>query len=1090
MNREKTVFVRKPANICIVTQELYGWNEPSDASAGILALAQEFGRLGNTVTLLWIPPFADNRRPSPSDLQKLQNYYFSNFLIRLQVISTSKDVYPVLYKNQLASAEVYYFIKSQTFDIIYFALEGGLGYYTIVAKELGLISSVPALVVLAQSPLLWKAEADHRFLQSMDELAIVHMEKHCAEMADLLLSPSSYLLKWMEKSGWALPRTSVISNEVPKEWDIEEEGCSDSVQAVKELVFLSGCEFRHGLTLFCDALDHLSTQQLPPLTITVLGRFGRILGEHTGSMILRRGRRWPFEIRLLPRLTDREAMAYLKNRGCLAVITNLAANAPMIVSGCLKHKIPFVATNVGGTPELVPAALRDAILCAPKPKQLASKIVAAVNAPPNSLSVLSPNESTLVNGVVPPDLEQMPNKATQKAIAKEQPLVSIIMAHHDRAEYLPQAVAAIEQQDYANIELIIVDDGSTKPDSLALLHKLQAKFVKRGWRILYQENRYLGAARNAGIQIARGSLILFVDDDNALFEHAVSTFVRCLTNSNADICTAFYRSFHDAELPSSKSHGHINYLPLGGSIDLALIVNPFGDANAMIRRDVFDKIGYQIEDYGYTAQDWEFFTRAALAGLKIRVIPEPLYWYRSRPEGMFRSSHWYDNRLPIINAFRKHNYSGLHLLYHLPIAQNVETGEQESLHHNLNYNMSNERMARLRDMDPNSDACIELLAEIAASEGRGETSVILLGHINKSEFRQRALDTLSKRSPAETALAESGREFISKTVLGEAQLRNFQIRAQHFNGNSMSYIEAPDKIYLKAQDGNTSIAVLAAGCPTGTISASIMVFQDQAIATPTEFLLVLSSPELDPHTAIRCPSSAVLASSGWCLTTRPYEVRTVEAELKSPSSTPLNLIIAVRAKRRKTSKVLGCFSQIKYKQVLGNLDAPRPRFGQPPNVQRARELDSKALRSAKLVTNYPSDRPLLLFPPKGDGLFLRPSQRGNVVASLPWQFPAFARKLIGLVEVAHEEASTFEFAMALTRPESTVKWTAEKPEDCVGFSGWMRVEQKFEYRKLLLEMDNLVMHPLTINLAIRVPRGSSSNPSNAYWRKLLLSWDE
>ena len=59
---------------------------------------------------------------------------------------------------------------------------------------------------------------------------------------------------------------------------------------------------------------------------------------------------------------------------------------------------------------------------------------------------------------------------------------------------------------------------------------------------------------------------------------------------------------------------------------MGFIHDSFGDANAMIRREVFDKIGYQIEDYGYTAQDWEFFSRAVMSGLKFRIIPEP-HWY-------------------------------------------------------------------------------------------------------------------------------------------------------------------------------------------------------------------------------------------------------------------------------------------------------------------------------------------------------------------------------------------------------------------------------------------------------------------------------
>jgi hypothetical protein len=58
----------------------------------------------------------------------------------------------------------------------------------------------------------------------------------------------------------------------------------------------------------------------------------------------------------------------------------------------------------------------------------------------------------------------------------------------------------------------------------------------------------------------------------------------------------------------------------GGGVEVALHGESFGDANAMIRRSVFDRIGFLVEDYGFACQDWEFFARATFAGLKLRLI--------------------------------------------------------------------------------------------------------------------------------------------------------------------------------------------------------------------------------------------------------------------------------------------------------------------------------------------------------------------------------------------------------------------------------------------------------------------------------------
>ncbi|TIX96595.1 MAG: glycosyltransferase, partial [Mesorhizobium sp.] len=176
---------------------------------------------------------------------------------------------------------------------------------------------------------------------------------------------------------------------------------------------------------------------------------------------------------------------------------------------------------------------------------------------------------------------------------------------------------------------------------------------------------------------AKGELILFADDDNALFPEAVDHFVRAMAATGADICTAFQLIFYEDVVPEKRADGLIQYLPLGGPDALGLIHNVYGDANAMVRRSVFSRIGFLVEEPGYAVHDWEFFARASLAGLKIRPIPKPLYWYRSKPDSMFRTSNWYDNRRPVLETFGSGQFDGAGPLYQLAIAQNTTRSELE-----------------------------------------------------------------------------------------------------------------------------------------------------------------------------------------------------------------------------------------------------------------------------------------------------------------------------------------------------------------------------------------------------------------------------
>ena len=861
---------------------------------------------------------------------------------------------------------------------------------------------------------------------------------------------------------------------------------------VDELFVFSEPVYKNGLTLLCDALDRLSKQAPHPLTITVAGPFGRLLGEHTGSMLLRRARRWPFKIAMHPKMNESECLAYLKAKSCIAIMPNYAANASLSVMSCLEEGIPFIATDVGGTKELLSKSDRGIALCAANPDALANKIKSIIGkkakaarpmmARSDALKLWADQREAVGREVLAAKVPRQPAKDTPP------PLVSVVMVHYDRPEYVLDAIAAVEQQDYPNFELILVDDGSKNKESLALLSKLAVRFRKQGWTLIRTKNRYLGAARNTGVLKARGEFILFVDDDNALFPNAISTFVRAMTSSGADVCTTLARYFHQGNIPSDQANGMIHYVPLGGSLDLDLISNTYGDANAMIRRSAFDRIGFQNEQYGYTAQDWEFFTRAALAGLKVRVIPEALYWYRSSVEGMFRSSNWYENRLPILAAFRKHNFAGLEYLYDLAISQNVDSGEKESLHYNLRYNVGDKKLSWLGKFDPNSSETLELLAEVAATEGRPDLAIMLLGHNQRPEFAKRTFQSLLPRSSTEQAAIELSADLAAETTLETELLREMLVRSSA-PGNTphLAYVEGPDRIYLEARDVAVTMAVLTGGCPIGTASVTASVKLDQELATPCEFILLVLPLDADP---VAAASEASNESGGWLSLTRPFETSPLSVVLSAPSNQTMNLVLGVRCKsRRPGERALGCFSKISIRRSLGYGDVTRPRQGPPPLKQRARIISPDVLRKAELLAKFESSFPLVQFPKDEEGLFLRPSRSGAVAVNLPWAFPSFARGVVASVEVAHEDASPFEFSMLIKKPYAVVDWAGDIPTNFVAFSGWHRVERKFEIHKIEVKVDELSLEYMSLNVAVRLPPGSNPIPAQSFWRKLVLIWD-
>jgi len=129
--------------------------------------------------------------------------------------------------------------------------------------------------------------------------------------------------------------------------------------------------------------------------------------------------------------------------------------------------------------------------------------------------------------------------------------VSIIVPVYKTEKYLASCMESILHQDYPEIEVILIDDGS--PDNCpALCDKYAEKnsFV----RVLHRDNQGAGASRNAGMDIATGKYVCFVDSDDCLDgTHAITTLVQCAEAENADVVVGNYRQLTEQFLSELKS---------------------------------------------------------------------------------------------------------------------------------------------------------------------------------------------------------------------------------------------------------------------------------------------------------------------------------------------------------------------------------------------------------------------------------------------------------------------------------------------------------------------------------------------------------
>lgn len=857
----------KPRRVCVVTNAIDHGGE----DGAMAELARLFAEDGDDVTLLWVPG-----RNAPAE-EAARHRDLEAASVRLEILDKSDQLLPSLTTPESRSAAVLHYLERSGHDLIYAPLEGGLPYYTLLAVETAAFAA-PPIVVVAHAPEEWGREADKAFMDSTEAIAVAYMEKYCAEMANRTICVSAALRQWMLSKGWKVKK-AIVTPMLPLQDRLGPAGARPSIVtgSAGELAVLAGWRFRDGLTLLCDALDIIAPTAPKELTVTAFGPFGKIMGEHSGGLLLRRAERWPFKLNLLAHASPAAKLDYVARTGALAVIPARAASTGGTVAACIEAGLPFVATNADANAESWNAKARQPRLVDPDAAALAQAISAALNDPPRPLPVDSLRQSRQSWL----DTRNLPTPAKRRRVDKSaggSPLVSIVMAHRNRPLYLKQAIAAIEAQTYDHLELVLVDDGSDLDEARRLLDTLEPTFRQRGWKILRRPHEHLGAARNAGIRASQGELILFVDDDNALFAEAVDHFVRAMATSGADICTAFQLIFYEDLVPEHRADGLIQYLPLGGPDALGLIHNVYGDANAMMRRSVFSQIGFLIEKPGYAMHDWEFFARASLAGLKIRTIPKPLYWYRSKPDGMFRTSNWYDNRLPVLEAFRSSQPDDVRLLHHLAVAQNTHRSEIESARENLKYTPGNRKYLELCDIEPNSDAAIEKLASIAGSIGRPDTAATLLGRPAATHHNAPYSDDVGGSSI-----------ILDYDILRSARLLTPRVSALPL------LLVAPDDggLFLRPHADGPVAASLDHQFPAFFRKVEAIVEIAHADAPAIDFALALARPDqtIDWQQDI---GAQTIAFSGWISIEDRFVRHPLVAALRAQRKTPLSIVLAVR----------------------------------------------------------------------------------------------------------------------------------------------------------------------------------------------------
>lgn len=192
------------------------------------------------------------------------------------------------------------------------------------------------------------------------------------------------------------------------------------------------------------------------------------------------------------------------------------------------------------------------------------------------------------------------------------PLVSVIIPCYNYGRFVSNAVNSVLVQTLQDFEIIVVDDGSTDPETVEVLDRLDFPKVT----LLRQTNAGLPSARNAGIKQARGHYICCLDADDTLEPTYLEKCVGAL-ESNPGIGLAYSW----LELYGDES----GYWETADLDPERLLLTNHIIVSAVFRRADWQRSGGYSPEMRGGYEDWEFWLRLASLGIRGKAIPEPLF---------------------------------------------------------------------------------------------------------------------------------------------------------------------------------------------------------------------------------------------------------------------------------------------------------------------------------------------------------------------------------------------------------------------------------------------------------------------------------
>jgi glycosyltransferase involved in cell wall biosynthesis len=554
--------------VTVVAHELRGFQPVGGMGTATTFLALALARLGHSVEIL-----LGKHAPESIDRTWQSVYDDAGIAIR-PVPRPPKAVEPWHFAHAHA---VSLGLQESPPDVVVAHDFGAPAYAALRLRQAGIAFDDTLFVVYCHGPRRWIADINSAVALGdlTTVLGVSVLEQAAVELADVVVSPSAHLLDWMNDRGWKLPAQALV---IPYFTRAEATGAPVAVSSarpdgrISRLSFFGRVDERKGVKLLVDALNEVDAARLDGLELEFLGkttsswppaRVLSLLGDETKRALA--------GVSFRTDLDQPQALAHLKRPGTLAVIPSLHDNSPNTIYECLEERIPFIASNTGGAPELIAPEDQGDVLFEPTPEALASLL-----------------ERLLADGDVP----ALPQRAFAAGTAADrwaevlalrpQPrgarvtsdeTVDAVVVRSASQDALLRCVTALENQTHDRVETIVAD------------------------------------TRQDGLEQGSAPYVVFLDEEDLPDAELVKTLLAVRAATGADVVTC------GLELADAL------HFFAGDPRGLGAVTNAYGTV-ALFRRELLASVPAPAR--GVRDADWPLLAGLAVAGASIVSIPAAL----------------------------------------------------------------------------------------------------------------------------------------------------------------------------------------------------------------------------------------------------------------------------------------------------------------------------------------------------------------------------------------------------------------------------------------------------------------------------------